>query len=126
MPWLSRRCARPTTGRSRPNWPPCARSCGGWTAPAFVNIPATPQNLSAKALSGRYVQLKWDAVTVNYFGGPKYKVLRNGKVIATVTGGTSFTDRPRYAGTYRYQVRAIDPVRAKSALSSAVSVLVSN
>jgi hypothetical protein len=99
---------------------------GGWTAPAFVNLPPTPQNLSAKALSGRYVQLKWDAVTVNYFGGPKYKVLRNGKVIATVTGGTSFTDRPRYVGTYRYQVRAIDPVRAKSALSSAVSVQVSN
>jgi len=99
---------------------------GGWTAPAFVNIPPAPQGLSARTLANRYVQLTWDPVTVNYFGGAKYKVFRNGKVIASVGGATSFTDRPPTVGTYRYQVRAFDPVRAKSALSASVSVQATN
>lgn len=99
---------------------------GGWTAPAFVNIPPTPQGLSAKALANRYVQLKWDAVTVTYFGGAKYKMFRNGKSIATIAGATSFTDHPGTAGTYRYQVLAIDPVRVKSAPSAPVSVQATN
>lgn len=99
---------------------------GGWTAPAFVSIPPTPQGLSAKALANRYVQLKWDPVTVNYFGGAKYKVFRNGRLIASVGGATSFTDRPGTVGTFRYQVLAVDPVRVKSALSAPVSVQVTN
>ena len=99
---------------------------GGWTAPAFVDIPPTPEGLSAKALGNRYVQLTWDPVTVNYFGGAKYKLYRNGKLIAKVGGATSFTDRPQKMGIYRYQVRAVDPVRAKSMLSAPVSSQVIN
>jgi len=99
---------------------------GGWTAPAFVDIPPTPEGLSAKALGNRYVQLTWDPVTVNYFGGAKYKLYRNGKLIARVGGATLFTDRPQKVGIYRYQVRAVDPVRAKSMLSAPVSSQVIN
>jgi hypothetical protein len=97
---------------------------GTWAAPTFQNNPPTPQGLTAVALTTRAVQLSWRAVTVNYFGGAKYKVFRNGKLIANVGTATSFTDRPALAGTYRYQVLAIDPVRAKSALSPYVSVQV--
>ncbi len=99
---------------------------GTWSAPAFQNFPSTPQGLTAQAYAQRVVKLTWQPVAVNYFGGAKYKVFRNGKAIAAVGSATSFTDQPSVAGTYRYQVLAIDPVRAKSALSSAVSVLVAN
>lgn len=99
---------------------------GGWTAPAFVSVPPIPQGLSGNALANRYVQLKWEPVTVNYFGGAKYKVFRNGRLIASVGGATSFTDRPRTVGTHRYHVVAVDPVRVKSAPSAPVSVQVAN
>lgn len=97
-----------------------------WAAPTFQNLPPTPQGLTAQAYAQRVVKLAWQPVAVNYFGGATYKVLRNGRVIASVGGATSFSDRPRLSGTYRYQVLAVDPVRAKSALSPLVSVLVSN
>jgi len=44
--------------------------------------------------------------------------------IGNAGGATSFTDRPAKTGTYRYQVRAVDPVHAKSPLSVAVYVVV--
>jgi len=97
---------------------------GTWSAPAFQDLPPVPQDLAAKALSGRIVKLSWSPVNVNYFGGATYKVFRNGKKIGNAGGATSFTDRPAKTGTYRYQVRAVDPVHAKSPLSVAVYVVV--
>jgi hypothetical protein len=97
---------------------------GGWSAPAFQNNPPTPQGFGAQSTGFRTVKLTWQSVTVNYFGGPTYLVYRNGTKIAKVTGGTSYTDHLAKAGTYRYQVVAQDPVRAKSAFSTLVSVLV--
>jgi hypothetical protein len=97
---------------------------GTWTAPTFQSLPPVPQGLSAKALTGRVVKLTWQPVSVNYFGGATYKVFRNGKALAGVGSATSFTDRPAKLGTYRYQVRAIDPVHAKSALTPPQYVVV--
>ncbi|MEP7360777.1 MAG: hypothetical protein ABI744_04280 [Chloroflexota bacterium] len=97
---------------------------GAWSAPAFQSSPPTPQGLAVKAYAGRVVKLTWESVSVNYFGGATYNVFRNGKAIAKVGGATSFTDRPPKTGIYRYQVRALDPVRAKSPLSTLMSVQV--
>jgi hypothetical protein len=68
------------------------------------------------------VRLTWQPVEVNYFGGATYKVFRNGKSLGNVGKVTTWTDRPAYVGTYTYQVLAVDPARAKSALSASVTV----
>ena len=96
---------------------------GTWTAPAFQDVPPTPQGLTGNAYDNRVVQLSWQPVTVNYFGGATYQVLRNSKVIASTGSATTWTDQPATAGSYTYQVRAIDPVRVKSDLSTPVTIL---
>jgi hypothetical protein len=50
----------------------------------------------------------------------RYRVLRDGTRIATVTT-LEFFDRPAAAGTYRYQVRALDGAGKLSPLSPAVN-----
>jgi hypothetical protein len=95
---------------------------GTWTAPAFQAVPPTPQGLTGHAYDNRVVQLSWQPVTVNYFGGATYQVLRNSKVVASTGSATAWTDQPASVGSYTYQVRAIDPVRVKSELSAPITI----
>ena len=91
---------------------------GTWTAPAFQAVPPTPQGLTGHAYDNRVVQLSWQPVTVNYFGGATYKIFRNGKGLGSVGTATTWMDQPATAGSYSYQVMAIDPVRVLSELSA--------
>lgn len=75
--------------------------------------PSTPMGLKATALGYRRVELSWKASTDDRAGTLEYRVLRNGNRIATISG-TSFTDRPDVAGTYRYKVRAVDAAGNRS------------
>jgi chitodextrinase len=68
--------------------------------------------------------LKWTASTDNQ-GVARYEILRNGTVLASVTG-TSFADvNLRSKTTYAYQVRAIDQAGQVSALSNLVKAATS-
>ena len=75
--------------------------------------PSRPSGLKATALGYRRVELSWKASSDDRAGTIEYRVLRNGTRIATVSG-TSFTDRPDVAGTYKYKVRAVDAAGNKS------------
>ena len=86
-----------------------------------TTAPSVPQKLSGTARDGRYVELNWVASTDDRPGPIEYRVLRDGKRIATVTT-TSYTDRPASAGSYNYKVRAVDGAGNKSAFSSIISV----
>lgn len=85
--------------------------------------PTAPTNLSASA-GARSIQLKWTASTDNQ-GVARYEILRNGTVLASVTG-TSFSDvNLRSKTTYTYQVRAIDQAGQVSTLSNLVKAATS-
>jgi cellulose 1,4-beta-cellobiosidase len=84
-----------------------------------TTAPSVPQGLTATALGYRRVALAWQPSTDDSGGTVRYRVIRNRRLVATVTG-TSFTDRPRYAGTYSYKLRAVDAAGNRSALSKVV------
>jgi hypothetical protein len=86
--------------------------------------PTVPTDLSATVDATGAVQLAWGPSTANMIGDMKYRVLRNGGAIGTQQTGLTYVDRPTKAGTYSYQVRAIDPAGNKSDLSSPVSATV--
>ena len=79
--------------------------------------PSAAKSFSATALGSRRVGLSWLSATDNRAGTITYDLFRGNKRIAMLTG-TSFTDRPRYAGTYTYWVRAIDAAGNKGAWAS--------
>ncbi|MDP9847190.1 fibrinogen-like YCDxxxxGGGW domain-containing protein [Streptosporangium lutulentum] len=106
-------------------------SRGGWTNGAYqwlggfgrlcstdAQAPATPTGLTTATTPGGN-QLTWGAATDNA-GAPRYEVLRDDHVIATV-GGTSYTDTSAY-GTHRYFVRAIDTAGNRSASTPVLRV----
>ncbi|GGL56987.1 fibrinogen-like YCDxxxxGGGW domain-containing protein [Planomonospora parontospora] len=76
-----------------------------------AQAPAAPANLTLAGTTGGN-QLVWSAATDNA-GAPRYEVLRDDHVIATVNG-TSYIDATAY-GTHRYFVRAIDASGNRSA-----------
>ena len=78
---------------------------------ADATPPSTPTGLTA-TVGINAVSLTWGAST-DAGGTPTYDVLRDDRVIATVTG-TSYVD-PVGTGTYRYTVRAADPSGNRSA-----------
>jgi fibronectin type 3 domain-containing protein len=83
--------------------------------------PSVPQALKATSEGYRYVKLTWQPSTDDRAGTIEYRLFRNDTRIATLKGGTSFTDRPATAGTYQYKLRAIDAAGNKSPFSAAVS-----
>jgi hypothetical protein len=88
-------------------------------APSDSTPPTVPQALATEALGYRRVNISWKASTDNSGGPLKYRVLRNGTRVATVTT-TSYVDRPATAGTYKYKVRAVDPSGNRSAFTPVV------
>jgi chitodextrinase len=79
-----------------------------------TQTPSTPGQLQAVASSPNEVRLSWSASTDNT-GISGYIVTRNGGLIATVTSGTSHTDRTASPNTqYTYRVVAYDGVGNKS------------
>jgi len=95
---------------------------GGSVAPptADTTPPSVPQDLSGTPLGYRRISLVWQPSTDNSGGEIKYQIFRNGTKIAATTNAF-FTDRPAYAGTYKYKVRAKDVAGNKSAFSTVVS-----
>ncbi len=86
--------------------------------------PTTPSGLKSTGVSSTQVNLSWKKSTDNV-GIKDYDVLRNGKVIATVTT-TSFGDVSVFASTkYSYSIRARDAAGNVSATSTAISVTTS-
>jgi len=73
-----------------------------------TQAPTVPQELTATAVSESQIKLNWKASTDNY-GVAGYRVFRNGTQIATVTNGTSYTDKGLSPVTsYVYTVAAFD------------------
>lgn len=93
---------------------------GGGSAPADTTPPSVPAGLSATAVSPTQVNLSWTASTDNV-GVTGYKVYCNGSQIATVNGGTSYSNTGLTASTaYSYTVAAYDEAGNTSARSAAV------
>lgn len=91
---------------------------------AFAELPpSVPSGLTATAQGHRYVQLTWNAASDSE-PGTTYRLLRNGYGIGERMTELSYLDRTPKVGTYRYQVRAIDPAGNKSGKSPPVSVWV--
>jgi D-alanyl-D-alanine carboxypeptidase len=88
---------------------------------ADTTPPSVPQGLKGEPLGYRRVGLSWQPSTDDSGGTIRYRVLRDGKRIATVTA-TSYIDRPAVAGTYSYKVRAVDAAGNKSAFSVTIKV----
>jgi chitinase len=82
--------------------------------------PTVPQGLTTESLGYRRVAISWQPSTDDGGGPIRYRLFRNGTRIATLRDDTSFVDRPAYAGTYRYKVRAVDAAGNKSTFSVVV------
>lgn len=90
-----------------------------------ITPPSAPTNVKATASNATTVNLTWSASTdsgSNATGVVTYNVLRDGVVIAQVTG-TSYTDTNAVAKTnYSYVIQAVDGAGNVSANSSAATV----
>ena len=80
--------------------------------------PTTPTDLHATA-SGADVVLSWNASTDDSGATPRYEVLRDDRVVATVYG-TSFAETVTVPA--RYFVRAVDGEQNRSATTTALAV----
>ncbi|HSX28349.1 MAG TPA: Ig-like domain-containing protein [Candidatus Saccharimonadales bacterium] len=86
-----------------------------------TQAPTTPTNLTATAPAYNKVSLKWTASTDN-IGIANYRIVRNGTLIAQVSG-TTYTDATVTAKTaYSYQLQAVDAAGNVSGLSATASV----
>lgn len=84
--------------------------------------PTAPTGTSASAIDANTVSLAWTASTDNV-GVSGYYVYRNGALIATVAGGTAYTDNTAAPSTtYSYTLKAFDAAANVSALSAAAGV----
>jgi len=93
---------------------------GATTPTKDTQAPTVPQGLKAVAVSESRIKLDWSASSDN-IGIAGYKVFRNGKQIATVTNGTTYTDTGLKAATpYSYTVVAYDKAGNTSAHSASV------
>lgn len=97
-----------------------ARSDGHEASAALSVIvpppPTVPAGLTATPAAGRAVNLAWEASTAPIPGTITYRLVRDGKAIGTQQASLTFTDHPK-AGSHSYQVRAINAVGTRSALS---------
>ncbi|WP_335935621.1 glycoside hydrolase family 18 chitinase [Streptomyces sp. PTD5-9] len=95
-------------------------SCDGGSVPGD-NAPSAPGTPTASNITDTSVKLSWAAATDDK-GIKNYDVLRDGAVVATVTG-TTYTDTGLTAGTdYSYTVRARDTADQTGPASAAVKV----
>ncbi|RRQ78310.1 chitinase [Streptomyces griseofuscus] len=95
-------------------------SCDGTTAPGD-SAPSAPGTPTASGVTDTSVKLSWSAATDDK-GIKNYDVLRDGKVIATVTT-TSYTDTGLTAGSdYSYSVQARDTAGQTGPASAALAV----
>ncbi|MGM9467950.1 glycosyl hydrolase family 18 protein [Streptomyces murinus] len=95
-------------------------SCDGTTAPGD-SAPSAPGTPTASGITDTSVKLSWSAATDDK-GIKNYDVLRDGKVIATVTT-TSYTDTGLTAGSdYSYSVQARDTADQTGPASAALAV----
>jgi hypothetical protein len=89
--------------------------------PQDVTVPTTPGSFSVSS-SGSARTLRWTASTEPGGGSPTYDVIRDGRVIATVSAATrSYTDPDGPAGS-RYTVRASDLRGNRSASPAPIRV----
>ncbi|MGW0283579.1 glycosyl hydrolase family 18 protein [Streptomyces sp. NPDC003236] len=95
-------------------------SCDGTTVPGDA-APSAPGTPTASGITDTSVKIAWGAATDDK-GVKNYDVLRDGKVVSTVTA-TSYTDTGLTAGTdYSYTVRARDTADQTGPVSGAVAV----
>ncbi|MFI6352999.1 glycosyl hydrolase family 18 protein [Streptomyces sp. NPDC050743] len=95
-------------------------SCDGTTVPGDA-APSAPGTPTASNITDTSVKLAWSAATDDK-GVKNYDVLRDGKVVGTVTT-TSYTDSGLTAGTdYSYTVQARDTADQTGPVSGAVKV----
>ncbi|MEV7691271.1 glycoside hydrolase family 18 chitinase [Streptomyces bungoensis] len=95
-------------------------SCDGTTVPGDA-APSAPGTPTASNVTDTSVKLDWSAATDDN-GVKNYDVLRDGKVVGTVTT-TSYTDSGLSAGTdYSYTVQARDTAGQTGPVSGAVKV----
>ncbi|MFF8995004.1 glycosyl hydrolase family 18 protein [Streptomyces sp. NPDC014983] len=95
-------------------------SCDGTTVPGDA-APSAPGTPTASGVTDTSVTISWSAATDDK-GVKNYDVLRDGKVVATVTG-TSYTDTGLTAGSdYSYSVQARDTADQTGPASAAVAV----
>ncbi|MER6732615.1 glycoside hydrolase family 18 chitinase [Streptomyces puniciscabiei] len=95
-------------------------SCDGTTVPGDA-APSAPGTPTASNITDTSVKLSWGAATDDK-GVKNYDVLRDGKVVGTVTT-TSYTDSGLTAGTdYSYTVQARDTADQTGPVSGAVKV----
>ncbi|MGW3265538.1 glycosyl hydrolase family 18 protein [Streptomyces sp. NPDC001056] len=95
-------------------------SCDGTTVPGDA-APSAPGTPTASGVTDTSVTISWSAATDDK-GVKNYDVLRDGKVVATVTG-TSYTDTGLTAGSdYSYSVQARDTADQTGPASTAVAV----
>ncbi|MGW2645528.1 glycosyl hydrolase family 18 protein [Streptomyces sp. NPDC001393] len=96
-------------------------SCDGGTTVPGDNPPSAPGTPTASDITDTSVKLSWGAATDDK-GVKNYDVLRDGKVVGTVTT-TSYTDSGLSAGTdYSYTVQARDTADQTGPVSGAVKV----
>ncbi|MEU9156274.1 glycoside hydrolase family 18 chitinase [Streptomyces sp. NPDC048417] len=96
-------------------------SCDGGTTVPGDAAPSAPGTPTASGTTDTSVKLSWSAATDDK-GVKNYDVLRDGKVVSTVTT-TSYTDTGLTAGTdYSYTVQARDTANQTGPVSGAVSV----
>ncbi|HYC93510.1 MAG TPA: right-handed parallel beta-helix repeat-containing protein [Thermoanaerobaculia bacterium] len=87
-----------------------------------ADAPSRPENLRATGGDNSSVTLTWDASTDNV-GVSGYSIVRNGATVATITSGTTWTDRSVASKTvYLYQVIAHDAAGNRSAPSVVLSI----
>ncbi len=73
----------------------------------FGKVDGTPQHVTAQVVTSTQVDLSWSS-PVKLAG---YKIIRNGRLIDTVTSGTSYTDVTVEANvTYKYNVIGYDSI----------------
>ncbi|WP_327369887.1 glycoside hydrolase family 18 chitinase [Streptomyces sp. NBC_01217] len=95
-------------------------SCDGGSAPGD-NAPSAPGTPTASNITDTSAKLSWSAATDDN-GIKNYDVLRDGAVVATVTG-TTYTNTGLTAGTdYSYTVQARDTADQTGPVSGAVRV----
>ncbi|MFJ8152557.1 glycosyl hydrolase family 18 protein [Streptomyces sp. NPDC094468] len=96
-------------------------SCDGGTTVPGDSAPSAPGTPTASGVTDTSVKLSWPAATDDK-GVKNYDVLRDGKVVSTVTT-TSYTDTGLTAGTdYSYTVQARDTANQTGPASGAVAV----
>ncbi len=83
--------------------------------------PTVPQKLRGEQLGKRRISLTWQASTDDRAGTIRYRIFRNGSLLATVTT-TSYVDQPMTVAWYTYKVQAVDAARNKSAFSAKITV----